>query len=103
MEQLAQVLGAPLLHVMATMGASVGGFIVHVLLEVNEIRETDDSSMTLSRYFLKVPYKTTAKFMLVLGAAAPLAGPEISWVGLAGAAGLGYSADSFLNKFKNIQ
>ena len=89
--------GVPLTSVLITLAASVVGFAAHVLMKVADLRETD-KSVTLTSYFSRVPYRTTAKLLTVLISVVALAEPNITPLVVVGAAGIGYTADSAANR-----
>ena len=89
--------GVPMSSVLITLGASVIGFAAHVLMKVADLRESDPS-ITLHKYFGRVPYRTTAKLLTVLISVVALAEPNITPLVVVGAAGIGYTADSAANR-----
>lgn len=91
-------LTVPIESLAITLAASIFGFVAHVLLKVGELRE-NDATVTLAKYFARNPYRTVSKLLVVMGSVVMLAEPQITPMVLAGAAGIGYAADSAANKF----
>lgn len=95
------IFGVPMASVLAMVGLSFLGYAAHVMLKVVDLRESDPT-MTLWRYLSTYPYLTILKLAAVTGIAVGLAETDITKVVAAGAVTIGYTADSALDKLRNL-
>lgn len=84
------------------LGASAFGFVVHVLFKAGEMRDKNEDFTLRKDYFGRNPYRSLGKFLSVLAAGIFMASPDLTIALVAGAVGLGYSADSAFNSRKGI-
>lgn len=91
------IFGVPAASVVMLLFGTVAGFLAHMLQKVAELR-AEDSSVTMSGYVVRQPYRSASKLILVLGASIGMATQDVTPLLFLQSIAVGYAADSVGNR-----